>query len=144
MTGTFFCSCVKLVKRRPSTSLANYDIGMLIAWHTAVREAYGTSLRIFLLPMLKQVQTSAETRNLNLLCYYTTLNNLTQLWCKTYSTSAGLCVSLRLLNGVLNLIPQPSCLSPTIGLYPVVIISFITVIPPHRLPSINTSSVARS
>ena len=29
------------MKRKPSTSLANYDIGLLIAWYTAVREAHG-------------------------------------------------------------------------------------------------------
>jgi origin recognition complex subunit 3 len=35
------CLCVTAVKRRPTTSLANYDIEMLAAWYTAVREAHG-------------------------------------------------------------------------------------------------------
>jgi hypothetical protein len=43
------------VKRRPPTSLANYDIGMLVAWYAAVCEAYGILLPRFLLSLLKHL-----------------------------------------------------------------------------------------
>ncbi|OBZ66967.1 Origin recognition complex subunit 3 [Grifola frondosa] len=92
---TGFVDCedgpVANVKRKPTTSLANYDINLLRAWYDALGQ-YTLSCMRALWPNTFRPKSTLQ----NWSCFCMILNSLIPLLCKTCFTSAGIPSTVRL------------------------------------------------